>query len=108
MRTLRKPALAVIGALVAASPLLAHHDWPVDRTRQVTVTGTVTAYTWANPHVTIGLDVEGGRCHWNRLPLQEWIQRGPATEDRAGRREGDVPLHGPLPAVGVAVFGEPR
>ena len=58
MRTLRKLALGVIGILVAASPLLAHHDWPVDRTKQITVTGTVTAYRWADPHVMIELDVQ--------------------------------------------------
>ena len=58
MRTLRKLALGAIGALVAASPLLAHHDWPVDRTRLITVTGTVTAFTWADPHVMIALDVQ--------------------------------------------------
>ena len=58
MRTLRNLALCLIGTLAAASPLLAHHDWPVDRTRQITVTGTVTAFTWANPHVMIALDVE--------------------------------------------------
>jgi Family of unknown function (DUF6152) len=58
MRTLRKLSLGVIGVLVAASPLLAHHEWPVDRTKQVTVTGTVTAYTWADPHVMIALDVQ--------------------------------------------------
>jgi Family of unknown function (DUF6152) len=58
MRTLRKLSLGVIGALVAASPLLAHHDWPVDRTTLITVTGTVTAFTWADPHVMIALDVQ--------------------------------------------------
>jgi hypothetical protein len=58
MRTLQTLALGVIGALVGASPLLAHHDWPVDRTKLITVTGTVTAYTWADPHVTISLDVQ--------------------------------------------------
>ena len=54
----RNLALGAIGAVVVASPLLAHHEWPVDRTRQVTVTGTVTAYTWADPHVMIALDVQ--------------------------------------------------
>ncbi len=44
--------------LLAASPLLAHHDWPADRTRRITVTGTVTAFTWADPHVMIALDVQ--------------------------------------------------
>ena len=58
MRTLQTLVLGVIGALVAASPLLAHHAWPVDRTRQVTVTGTVTAFTWADPHVMIAFEVQ--------------------------------------------------
>ena len=58
MSTLRKLALGVIGALAAASSLLAHHDWPVDRTKQITVTGTVTAFMWADPHVMIALDVQ--------------------------------------------------
>jgi len=67
MRALRKFALGLIGALVAASPLLAHHDWPVDRTRLITVKGTVTAYTWADPHVMIALEVQvNGRIEkWN-------------------------------------------
>ena len=87
MRTLRTLAVGVIGALVAASPLLAHHDWPVDRTKQITVTGTVTAYRWADPHVMIDLDVQangtiekwkvGGSspqfmttCGWNKKTLK--------------------------------------
>ena len=87
MRTLRILALGVIGAVVAASPLLAHHEWPVDRTKRVTIQGTVTAFTWANPHVMIALDVEangtnetwkvGGSspqfmttCGWNKKTLK--------------------------------------
>jgi hypothetical protein len=38
--------------------LLAHHEWPVDRTKQIMVMGTVTAYRWADPHVMIELDVQ--------------------------------------------------
>jgi hypothetical protein len=55
---MQRLALGVLGGLVAAGPLLAHHEWPVDRTQHVTITGTVTAYTWADPHVTIALDVQ--------------------------------------------------
>jgi uncharacterized protein DUF6152 len=86
MRTLWTLALGVIGALVAASPLLAHHEWPVDQTKRVTLQGTVTAFTWANPHVMIALDVQsngtiekwkvGGSspqfmttCGWNKKTL---------------------------------------
>ena len=86
MRTLRKFALGVLGTLVAGSSLLAHHEWPVDQTKQITITGTVTAFTWANPHVMIAVDVEangtiekwkvGGSspqfmttCGWNKKTL---------------------------------------
>ena len=111
MSTPQKLAHGVIGILVTASPLLAHHDWPVDRTRQVTITGTVTAYTWADPHVMIALDVQtngtienwkvGGSNkknsaangwdkktlnHRSRLSLQRRIQRSPVAEDRDGER----------------------
>jgi len=87
MRTLRRLALGVVGALLAACPLLAHHDWLVDQTKRVTVQGTVTAFTWANPHVMIAVDVEangtiekwklGGSspqfmttCGWNKKTLK--------------------------------------
>jgi hypothetical protein len=67
MRTLRTLALGVIGVLVTPGPLLAHHDWLEDRTKQITVTGTVTAYRFADPHVMIALDVEanGAIEKWN-------------------------------------------
>ena len=58
MRTVRTLARGLIATLMVTSSLLAHHDWPVDRTTQITVTGTVTAYTWGDPHVMIALDVQ--------------------------------------------------
>ena len=87
MRTLRKRVLSVIGSLVVASPLLAHHEWPIDQTKRIKVQGTVTAFTWANPHVMIALDVDangtiekwtvGGSspqymttCGWNKKSLK--------------------------------------
>lgn len=73
MITLRTLARCVIGALVAVSPLLAHHEWPVDRTQQITVTGTVTAFTWANPHVMIALDVQ------NNGTIETWRSVARAT-----------------------------
>lgn len=50
--------LGAIAFLMAVGPLLAHHEWPVDRTRRVKMQGTVTALIWANPHVMIALDVD--------------------------------------------------
>ncbi len=84
-------AIAVV-ALAAASPLLAHHSWPVDTSRAVTVKGTVTGYEWGNPHVMIGLDVkpENGA-------IEKWNVGGPSTTrmeangwDKTTLKPGDV------------------
>jgi hypothetical protein len=66
-------ALLPAGLLAAATPLFAHHAWPVDRTREVTVSGTVTSYNWANPHVMIGLDVQRNGS------VEKWSVGGPSV-----------------------------
>jgi len=92
MRKLQRLALGAIGTLLVASPLLAHHAWPVDRSKEVTVKGTVTAYTWADPHVMIALDVvvADGRT-------EKWDVGGPSLSrmsgngwDRNTLKPGDV------------------
>jgi hypothetical protein len=93
MIRLRILAFGAVGILVAASsPLSAHHSWPVNTSREVTVKGTVTAYNWANPHVMIGLDVTaaGGR-------VEKWDVGGPSLTrmsgngwDRNTLKAGDV------------------
>ena len=91
MRALRTLALTAIGALVSARPLPAHHDWPVDRTRQITLQGTVTAFTWANPHVTIAVEVQADGA------VEKWILGGSSPKvmtdggwDRDTLKPGDV------------------
>jgi hypothetical protein len=91
MRTLCKLALGVIGAMVAAGPALAHHEWPVDRTKRVTLHGTVTAFTWANPHVMIALDVEANGT------IEKWKVGGSSPQfmstcgwDKKTLKSGDV------------------
>lgn len=66
--------LAAVGILSAAVPALAHHAWPVDMSRQVTVTGTVTEFLWANPHVMIALDVTDANGQ-----VVKWSVGGPST-----------------------------
>ena len=84
--------VGAIGIFVAASPLFAHHRWPIDRSTEVTVQGTVTAYTWANPHVMISLDVST-----NTGMVERWDVGGPSTNrmeangwDRNTLTTGDV------------------
>ena len=84
--------LIAAGMLMAASPLFAHHSWPVDMSREVTVKGTVTEYSWGNPHVMIGLEVrdESGK-------IEKWSVGGPSTSrmqcngwDKSTLKMGDV------------------
>jgi hypothetical protein len=56
--TLRLLALTLVVGLLFVPALSAHHSWPVSRASLVTVTGTVTAFTWSNPHPMISLDVQ--------------------------------------------------
>ena len=90
---MRRTLVALGFALVAAaSPLLAHHSWPVDTSKAVTVSGTVTSYEWGNPHVMMGLDVKA-----NDGSIEKWNVGGPSTTrmegngwDKTTLKPGDV------------------
>ena len=66
-------AFVVLALVSAALPLAAHHSWPVNYERLVTVKGTVADFNWANPHPMISLDVQtaDGRT-------EKWQVGGPA------------------------------
>src|SRR3990172_6600196 len=85
-------ALGAIGILIAASTLSAHHRWPVNRSTEVTVQGTVTAYTWSNPHVMIALDIRA-----DDGSIERWEVGGPSINqmaangwDRNTLKAGDI------------------
>ena len=85
-------ALGFVAMVAAASPLLAHHSWPVDTSRAVTVSGTVTSYEWGNPHVMMGLDVKASDGS-----IEKWNVGGPSTTrmegngwDKTTLKPGDV------------------
>jgi hypothetical protein len=54
--------------LIASTSLLAHHGYAAyDMTKTLSMTGTVTSYSMANPHGSIALDVkdaDGKLVHW--------------------------------------------
>ena len=53
--------LGVCAGAVAATPLLAHHSvLGFDGSRSVTVTGTLQAVVWENPHARLVIDDESG------------------------------------------------
>ena len=63
--------LAALGltALLVVGSALAHHSPIVfDRTKQVTLTGSVTEFRWGNPHSWIHIDVtdaDGKVANWS-------------------------------------------
>ena len=62
-------ALVVAGVFLVAPPVSAHHSFTMfDMTQKITLTGTVTAFEWTNPHSYIEIDVpdeKGVVKHWS-------------------------------------------
>ena len=60
----------IAASLLVASLALAHHSFAMfDTSSTVTLTGTVTAFEWTNPHAYIELDVpeanSSNKKHWS-------------------------------------------
>jgi uncharacterized protein DUF6152 len=74
--------LAAVSLSMLSVPLLAHHgSASYDTSKAVTVTGTVTDYVWANPHVFVKVDAKdtnGNVVHW----LME--AQNPVTQTNVG------------------------
>ena len=77
----RRLAFAVVaaGLLATAAPISAHHNWRVDRTRLVTVKGSVTSFAFSNPHVQIYFDVKDANSS-----IEKWSAGG-ASPNRLSR-----------------------
>ena len=60
--------LVIVCGLMNVPAALAHHGSAIyDNGKAVTVTGTVTEWTWSNPHCLLEFDVKddkGGSVHW--------------------------------------------
>ena len=73
MKALHVPVFVILALVSAALPLSAHHSWPVNTSKLVTVKGTVMDFTWENPHPMITLEVrtDDGKP-------EKWSVGGPA------------------------------
>ena len=73
MKTLLVPVLVVLALASGAVTLSAHHSWPVNMAKLVTVKGTVVEFAWENPHPMITLEVrtDDGK-------VEKWTVGGPA------------------------------
>lgn len=79
-------AVLIAAAVAVATPALAHHSYAMfDRTRTVTITGTVKTFQWTNPHVYAWLlvsNANGGADLWgvesrspNTLAQEGWTKK---------------------------------
>ena len=73
MKTLSSvAAVAALTLLAASASLSAHHSWPVNMDKLVTVKGTVEKIEWANPHPMFTVQVrDAGKT-------ETWLIGGPA------------------------------
>ena len=73
MRAIHVAACVMLMLVSAALPLSAHHSWPIDNSKLVTVKGTVADFTWGNPHPMITLEVQT-----TAGATEKWLIGGPA------------------------------
>jgi Family of unknown function (DUF6152) len=73
MKVVLRPVFVILALVSSAVSLSAHHSWPVNTSRLVTVKGTVMDFAWENPHPMITLEVrtDDGK-------VEKWLVGGPA------------------------------
>jgi uncharacterized protein DUF6152 len=62
--------ILTIGALLVSASALAHHGRAqiYDAKKETTLKGTITEFSWSNPHVQIGVEVKDAKGK-----RQEWL-----------------------------------
>src|ERR1041384_4493554 len=82
-----------IGAILAARPLVAHHEIlaKFDDKKTTTLKGTVTKVDWANPHVHIFMNVQTGNnvANW-AVELESPVDLGRGGWNRESVKPGDA------------------
>lgn len=92
------PALAIL--LLSAMSALAHHGFTMfDMEKNITLTGTVEAYDWFNPHTHITVKVENGA---DKSLLGTWDVEGAAPSIMA-RQGWNKATYKPGDAVTIVV-----
>ena len=81
-KAMLRAALLIASVLtLLTTPLRAHHGWTgYDEKNPLTLTGTVTASEYANPHAFVELDVAGKMWHVVLAPTSRMQARGLTRE----------------------------
>src|SRR3984885_13935809 len=90
MRKCPIPRLVILGGLVAAAPVFAHHSFAAeyDVNKPITLKGTLTKMEWVNPHGWIYINVKDENGN-----VQSWaVEFGaPTSLLKRGLRKTDFP-----------------
>lgn len=101
-------ALLAVCFLAGSHTLFAHHgNASYDTSKTVTVTGTVTEYHWANPHVFVKVDAKdenGNLMHWS-IETQNIVTEVNAGWTKDTFKPGDQVIIDITPAKNGAPFG---
>jgi hypothetical protein len=73
MKSSRITAVVILILVSTLAPISAHHSWPVNFDKLVTVKGTVTKIAWGNPHPMFTLEVRN-----DEGKMETWETGGPA------------------------------
>jgi hypothetical protein len=73
MKSLLSSVVVALVIALGSASLSAHHSWPVNTSRLVTVKGTVVEFVWENPHPMITLEVRN-----DDGKVEKWLVGGPA------------------------------
>jgi hypothetical protein len=99
--TVSHPKAVILGALFLAAavvPVLAHHSAAMfDDKKTVTLTGTVKAFQYTNPHSWLLVDV---KAKDGKVTTWGFEAEGPSTLRRAGIRPSDFVFGTPVEITG--------
>jgi hypothetical protein len=102
--------LFVVGAVVCfiASPLFAHHgEARYDMKKAITLSGTITAFDWGNPHCLVHMDVmdaSGKAQHWT-LEMAATLTMSKRGWDKDTLKRGDRVTAETYPAKNGVTLG---
>jgi len=107
LKTFRLATTSLALALLAAAPASAHHSASMfDRTKPVTIKGTIKAFNWVNPHCSIIVIDEKTNETWNIestspgvLTRNGWTKRSLKPGDHVEMTVGPMRTGGPAGVV---------
>jgi hypothetical protein len=88
MRRMKGSVLAILGALMLAIPVLAHHSFTAefDVLKPATISGTITKTEWINPHIHMFIDVKDEKGNIVPWDIETWgtlnAHRGGLTREK--------------------------